>query len=297
MKHDYRVILTDVKAAARIGHADSLWLALDGLIELPEVAGNPLLSENFLSQAVLPIGHALAQSRLNNATLRPLADQPQAALRAIAATALITRYLNGGATTLEQLSRLGQDSRKDVRQGLVLAAQTAGEQPELLMELIVAWLAAPSPRKQSVALQLLPTLAANDPGKAIRLIEDFKISSDAEVRAEVVEVLVWIANQGQGHKVIEVLNTLTNPDKTAQWVVAKTLARPWTAKYPEAAMDILGDLSRQAGPQKLVYKAILAISQQGAAEAVQTTIEKWQASRDPKLQAAAVKIKEKIAAA
>ena len=51
MKPELRTLITDIKAAARIGHAESLWLALDGLLDLPEVAGNPQMSEAFITQA------------------------------------------------------------------------------------------------------------------------------------------------------------------------------------------------------------------------------------------------------
>ena len=41
MNSQIREIITDIKGAARIGHAESLWAALEGLLNLPQVSGNP----------------------------------------------------------------------------------------------------------------------------------------------------------------------------------------------------------------------------------------------------------------
>ena len=92
MKTDIRTLITDIKAAARIGHAESLWVALDGILDFPEVAGNPQMSEAFIKRAILTIGEALAQPRLSANLIRPLGNEPFAALRAITATASPCRF-------------------------------------------------------------------------------------------------------------------------------------------------------------------------------------------------------------
>ena len=60
MNSQIREIITDIKGAARIGHAESLWAALEGLLNLPQVSGNPPMAAAFIEKAVLPIGKALA---------------------------------------------------------------------------------------------------------------------------------------------------------------------------------------------------------------------------------------------
>ena len=59
MKSEIRSVITDIKAAARIGHVESLEIALEGLFSLPNVAANQAMSEAFIEQAILPIGAIL----------------------------------------------------------------------------------------------------------------------------------------------------------------------------------------------------------------------------------------------
>jgi hypothetical protein len=88
MRAEVRSLLADFKAAARIGHPESLGLALDGLRALPEIAANQALPESFLDQVILPVGQVLVSPLLPSASLRPLLDDPLAGVRAVAAVAL-----------------------------------------------------------------------------------------------------------------------------------------------------------------------------------------------------------------
>ena len=63
---------------------------------------------------------ALYHPRLSISALKPLAQQPQAVLRAIASAALAAHYLADQDQSPDLLKPLGQDSRKDVRRALLL---------------------------------------------------------------------------------------------------------------------------------------------------------------------------------
>lgn len=295
MRPEIHSLLTDIKAAARIGHPESLWAALDGLLDLPEVAGNPPMSETFLHRVILPVGQTLAHPRIPPALLKPLAEQPQAALRAAAGVALITRYLTNGQVTLNQLSSLGQDPRKDVRRALILAAKPAeGYHPTQLGILAAAWIEAPSPRKQSTALQLLPYLADRETSTALNLIEGFRVPSDGEVRAAAAAALTGLAEAGWGKEIIELMASWEQSNQAAQWVAGKTLARSWAAEYAAPALAVLAGFAQQAGPGKAFHKAVFALHQHGASETVRQALESWRSSNDPNLQAAAAKVSAKI---
>ena len=139
MKTNLRTILRDIQAAARIGHIESLWAALEGLNALPQVAGNHPMDETFLNQVILPVGEAVAGARVNAAGLRPLSSHPNASLRAIAAAALMEQYLKGiNGASLKDLTTLTQDPRQDVRLAISLAAARGSElTPEKLVELFL----------------------------------------------------------------------------------------------------------------------------------------------------------------
>ena len=122
MKADLRALLRDIKAAARIGHTESVWAALDGVLDYPQISGNHLIDDTFLKQVVLPVGQNLAQPLLNQITLRPLITHTHAGMRAIAGVALAERYLKGlHGNGLKELSLLAQDPRPDVREAILLA--------------------------------------------------------------------------------------------------------------------------------------------------------------------------------
>jgi hypothetical protein len=191
MRADLHSLHTDIKAAARIGHAESLWVALDGLFDLPEVAGNPPMQLAFIRQAILPIGTTLASPRISAPMLQPLARHDHAAIRALAAVAYASRYFSDEQASPEQLAVYGRDPRKDVRLALVLALSQAGKgNPDKFAGLIHDWIEGDSPRLQAVALQLLPSLAEDKPNVSMTYLSSFQPSGNPEVRASLVDCAI-----------------------------------------------------------------------------------------------------------
>jgi len=291
MRTEILSLLTDIKAAARIGHAESLWAALDGLFDLPEVAGNPPMSEVFLTQAILPIGEALSHPRLKVATLRPLVNQPYAAIRAIAAVSLVRRFFGQGKVTLKDLKSLGKDPRRDVRAALVMAFAQAGEgDPQLLGKAVESWISSDSPRLRSVALHLIPTMAERDTPKVLKILGGFDASSDPEERAALVKSLVKLAQEGLADEVLKLLGKWAEEPEVNLWVVSKTLSRSWAAAHAGSSMEILTRLAAHLGPKKQITQTLQALQRHGANEDIQEALRSWQNSENPNLQAAAEKI-------
>jgi len=277
MKPELRTLITDIKAAARIGHAESMWLALDGLLDLPEVAGNPQMSEAFIMQAVLPIGEVLSRSRLNLSLLRPLINEPTAALRAIAAAAFAQRFLTQGDAKEKDLKTLGQDPRKDVRQALTLALASQ-DQVETLQPLVDSWLKARSPRLKAAAIQLLTRL----PDNAFEVLKDLQIDSDPEVRSAVVDTLTALAQEASAVHVLDLLEHWVNAQENNIWVITKTLSGSWAAANAERALAILGKLKAHAGLHKHISSALKALQRHGAVEQVETALSQWDQKIDEK---------------
>ena len=275
MKPELRTLITDIKAAARIGHAESLWMALDGLLGLPEVAGNPQMSETFISQAILPIGEVLSQPRLSLSLLRPLTNEPTAAIRAIAAAAFAKRFLAGGDAKEQDLRGLGQDPRKDVRQALTLALASA-DQTDKLQPLVDSWLKDSSPRLRTAAIQLLPTL----PEYTFEALEGLKIESDPEIRAAVVDTLTALAQNGNADKVLALLEQWVDVQENNVWVITKTLSGSWAAGEADKALAVLGKLTAHAGPHKHINSALKALERHGAVEQVRAALGQWAQNKD-----------------
>jgi hypothetical protein len=272
MNADIRTLITDIKAAARIGHAESLWVALDGLLDLPQVSGNPPMEAAFIEKAILPIGEALSSPRLNIAAIQSLLDEPQAALRACAAAALAFRLLRQDQFSLKQLAKPGKDTRQDVRLALRLAlAQAVAGRPEKLAPLIDAWLAAPSPRHQAVAIALLPLV----PDDAFDRLYSMDNPSDPEVRAALVDALTTLALNSQAEAALSLMADWAANRENNVWVICKTLSGSWAAQYASKALEILPILLPKADNPKQIINALQALHRHGANREVLATLENW----------------------
>ncbi|MEN8243042.1 MAG: hypothetical protein ABFS17_14080, partial [Chloroflexota bacterium] len=271
MNSQIRTIITDIKAAARIGHPESLWAALEGLLNLPQTLGNPPMTPAFIEKAILPVGEALASPRLNLALIQPLSDEPQAVLRASAAAALAFRYLNQDQITIKQLNKPAADSRQDVRLALQFGLSKTDD-PLKIEPLIEQWLPASSPRLQALAISLLP----HQPGQALARLAAQKINSDPDVRAALVGTLIALAQAGQAEDVLTLLAKWAADQDNHIWTICKTLAGSWAAKFPEQALDILSALIPQADNPKQIINTLQALHRHGAGEEVISTLKAWQ---------------------
>lgn len=280
MNAEMRAVLTDIKAAVRIGHAESLWLAFDGLLELPQAAGNTHLNEAFLRDVVLPTGQTLAYPGLEAALVISLGKAPQALLRAVCAAALAYRYFTTGDVNPEQLHPLACDARRDVRQALVLALVQAGRgQGQRLLELARIWLAHPSPRTQLSALHILQVF----PDQAVKMLAQMDASRDQEVQAAMVDTLNLAAHSGYSDEVLALLKTRAQAGESQLWLVCNTLSSSWAAEQAQHTLDILSDLSQQVGAHKQIKKVLKTLLREGAEDAVKRQVQQWAASGEEEL--------------
>ena len=105
-----RELLTDLKAAALIGHPDSLTSALDGVRALDD--------EQLPPSALVPLGRALTP--LPAKTLKPLFVDDDPAIRALVSVALGERYMQGKDVTAQDLGSLHSSKRGSNPQKMVL---------------------------------------------------------------------------------------------------------------------------------------------------------------------------------
>ncbi|MGD8456834.1 MAG: hypothetical protein PVF83_10640 [Anaerolineales bacterium] len=294
MRTELHSLLTDIKAAARIGHAESLWMAMDGLFDLPEVAGNPPLKPTFIRQAILPIGETLATRRITAPMLHPLAHHDHAAIRAIAAAAYANRFFNDIQNEESVLDALGQDPRKDVRQALIFGVIQAGEgKPDKLAVLIERWIEEDSLRLQSVALRLLPSLAEVNPDTGMKLLSEFQPSNFPEVRASLVECLVELAQREITEEILSLLQNWVAESGNNLWVISKTFSRSWAVHHTDSILEILTLAAKQHGPEKAILKALKAMSRHGAEQAIEKAVERWEQDSNPNLQTLAEQVTQK----
>ena len=295
MKTDLRTLLRDIQAAARIGHPESVWAALEEVLEYPQIAGNHHLDDAFLRQVVLPVGQALAHPLLQQAALRPLITHPLAGMRAIAGAALAERYLKGmNGTGLKDLGQLAQDPRQDVRQAVLLAcALPKSSAPDKQTEIFESWLVQPSPRLQGLALQLLPYLPDKTVFAQLPKLEDYSPPQEPGVRRALSEAVSKLGQGEYGSQVFVLLSAWAeNPDRY-YWVITRSLSRSWAASHPNESLAILTHLAEIKGGRKKILNALKALQSHGAKTEVQDTLQQWRTSDQPQLQSAAQKAEEK----
>jgi hypothetical protein len=288
MKSDMRTIIRDIQAAARIGHVESLWAALDQLQDLPQISGNHPMNETLINQVVLPVGRAVSRTRINNAAMRPLITHPYAAYRAIAGTALLSRYLKGeNHTSLKDLNGLVQDPREDVRVAIQAAViQVSDANPQKLEEIYSVWQGSKSTRVQALAYQILPHLPEEIVLQNLSTFRDSLDEYSAEVRNALASALSSIGTSGKVEAVFDLLYFWAAQDDPDFRVVARSLSKPWAASYPQQTLEILTQLVSKVGPRKRIRKALHNLARNGAEEQVQVALEEWRNEENLNLRAA-----------
>jgi hypothetical protein len=291
MSIDIRNLVIDIKAAARIGHAESVWLALEGLFELPQTAANAQMNQTFIERVILPVGEALVSPNLKTSVIKPLANEPYAALRAVTAVALAHRYFMHDDVKMKYLKILGRDSRADVRLALQLAlAQAGAQQPEKLCDIAEKWLAANSPRQQAIAILLLAGL----PDRALPFFQSFPVSANPEVRRALVDALTALALNRKQAEVLDLLKIWTEETQNNVWLIAKTLSSSWAAAHAHQALEIVANLARQHGPEKQLINTLKALQRHGAEDTLQASLNAWRNDPDTHLRTLAQQALDKL---
>jgi len=288
MKNYTRTLVRDIKAAARIGHIESLWVAIDSLAQIPEVKGNHPLNETFLNQVILPTAQALSGPRVSKPALQPLLNSSLTAIRAVGSSALALRFLKKvNHTTLKDLRIIAKEPRKEVREAVVLACeQIAPDHPDKLTELVNGWLGQDSPRLQGIAIRLLPNLPLPQAIKKLSSLSDASLPKDPEIRAALARTVNTIGRRGAAEEVIRILRLWVDTPEDYFWVITRCLAKGWAADYPQEAMEILTILAEEKGPKKKIRDTLQAFSHNVAAALVRETILSWMNAEHPNLRAA-----------
>ena len=277
-----RELLTDIKAAVRLGSVESLWIALEGFANLPEISSNAALPERLISNAVLHLGRAIAHPRIAPESLLPLVDEPLAGLRALAAVALADHWRAGQLTDTTALATLGRDPRAEVREALALTLRAADE--AALQPLLAAWADDASPRLQAVAVAASPALASESQRA---LLEPLHNTKDPDIRAALAEALIQRA-ASHPEDVFDLLIGWAAQPAPPAWVISQTLSASWAAAYAERALDLLEHLTEDP---KAIRRVLRSLARHGAEQQVAVRLDNWAAGDHPALQDIAEKMR------
>ncbi|GAB4581802.1 MAG: hypothetical protein Fur0022_45520 [Anaerolineales bacterium] len=242
-----RELLTDLKAAALIGHPDSLQSALDGIRALDD--------DQLPPSALLPLGRALTP--LPAKTLKPLFVDDDPAIRAVVSVALGERYMQGKDVTAQDLGIPAEDPNPEVRTALARALiEFTPPRPEKFTPLVESWLQPPqngvAPLPSLPALFLLPQLSP----APFHLFSDYDSVEDHALRDVLLTCLNTLAEKGHTAAVLDLLSKWAARPKPNVWVITRALSASWAQHYPEQATRILNTLAAQAGMIRPIVRAL-----------------------------------------
>ena len=290
MNSNIRAIITDLKAAARIGHPDSIQAALDGLRTLSEVSSNETLHDDFRNKAILPMALILSKPRLSSALITSLEGDSLTALRALAAAIYALLYVEDESISVEELTRWSNDSRTGVRSALRLGLlHSVEQQPERVVNLVRIWLTSDSPRLQQLGFQVISGFPSEHCAAFIPFLSSINMESDPDVNSDLVYALSALAQKGFAADIISLLSEWAQAQQGSAWVITRTLSGSWAAGEAQAALRILRLLALQDGAHKQILTALRALIRHGAGEVVQTELAVWQSNKDENLRAIAEK--------
>jgi hypothetical protein len=239
-----REILTDLKAAVRIGDPDSLYTILEQIRGLSEEE----LPTTALQQLGLPL------YRLPTKELKSLARDASPVVRALAAAALASRFARNPVNLENELTRLGGDKSPEVRQILVQTLMQEGAPPERLVPLAKDWTGAEKPGLQTCGLQILPSSRISaDTFEG--LLHPLAESPDYEVRGALVECLSALAQAGYAASVMSLLQEWARQEEPNIWVITRALSASWALNQSAQALSILKILSEKKGALRSIERA------------------------------------------
>ncbi len=264
-------LLTAFRAAARLGHPDALNEALEVLATLPPIAANATLGEGDVLRVLLPLGETLAVPTVAVEHLRDLQNAPLAALRAVAAAAMGTRYLRSLPAGARDLARSAKDPRDEVRLALRQALRRhASQDPHRLLRLLTDWLTVVhpprSPRQVAVALYTLPALAADFPQEVLTLAAAHAQAEHPLAQKALVTSLRELAQQGLAEPVLALLEQWAQAPSAPLFVIGGTLSGRWALAHRERATAILDALEARYGPRRPITNARKALGRVASGE-------------------------------
>ena len=291
MNSHIRAIITDLKAAVRIGHPESIQAALDGLRALPEVSSNQALHEDFVSKAIVPMGIILSTPQLPFAIITSLESDALAAIRAVAAAAYAVRYVVDESTAVEDLARWSNEPRAEVRAAFRLGIlHSVDQRPERALSLVSFCLASDSPRLQQLGLQIVAGFPEEHCAEVIPMLSSLNSELDPDINTDLVNAMNALANNRYAEGILSTLSDWIQANKYSAWVVTRTLSSSWAAQEPQAVLGILRQLALHNGAHKQIVSALRALIRHGAEEIVQDELTRWREDSDENLRAIADKI-------
>jgi hypothetical protein len=244
VKAQIREILTDIKAALRIGDPDALYAVLQQIRSLDE--------SQLPTAALLDLGQPLFQLPLPE--LQSLSNDASPVVRSMAAAGLARKAGRSAQMPTDDLDRLAADRSPEVRQILVQALEQGDVRPDELSGFAKRWLAGDEPFQVACGLALLPATSP-EADQIAALLFAHASSPDYALRSALVDCLNGLAQTGQADAVLGLLSAWSEQEDPNVWVITRALSASWAQNHSPAAISILQKLSETAGALRAIQRA------------------------------------------
>lgn len=273
MKAVRREFLLDLRAAIALGTPEAMDMALLTLRAMPEVRGNHVLEDSVIDQLLLPAGELLGDRRVPFAYLEGLSRDSRAAIRALAAGALVQCVCREETQADIALFYLAADTRPEVRQVMALAGRKCAALSQMQpLALAQSWLRGPgvpnqppgqAARRRVTALNILEEYIGTGSQSILSSVEGLQHDSDPDVRAALASLLSAAGKTGWATDVMTLLEAWAGESQPDAWVICRVLSARWAANMPERGLSVLKNLEAKSGAtgtitktrQALVHKA------------------------------------------
>jgi hypothetical protein len=255
LKSSYRAVLADLRAASALAQPEAIDLALEGVRRLPEISGNQSFNQSLIDQLLLPAGVLLIPPRVPLTYLEKLSQDQLAAIRCLAAAALVPLALLDNQEAANLLESCARDRRPEVRLTVERAmVRKADGAPFQLLALARRWLVAGQqqgvPSMQVTALRALLPLAPSFSAALLEICAEVHACPDEGVKGALVELLVALGNVREAENVLALLQTWAQEPQPNDWVICRTLGAAWAREHPVRAEKILQELYLRTGPTR-----------------------------------------------
>ncbi len=283
MRSDIKEILTDINAALQIQHPESILVALDKILDLPEVTGNQVLEEVSITNIVLPIGNRLGKKNLPDEIYNILIEAEFAVFRALAAVIAAERNFLSDDIDLSELLNFAQD-RRDVGMALSAALTEKAEfNSDKILELIDRWIESDSISLLNISLSLIPSVINAENTGILEKVGALSDTDDPDLKRALADVLIKIAQKGFDSQVLSLLETWEFETGEKEWIALRAFSASWSVKFEDRTLKIIEKIAMSKKEDRQIVKTLSALKRNGA-ENIDMYIENWKNSNDLTLQ-------------
>jgi len=274
----------------------------------PEIEADGPIGPTLMFKTIAPlgkeIGAEIARRKDSPTTLRRLASDDKAAVRALACVVLGQVGQVAPQGIVDIAHRLAADERWEVREAIANAfdEQVCQTQAEFVYELMAQWIHDPDANVRRAPTNALMRYGIRQPRKVIALMQELLHDDSEYVRknvafclqqiAKVKHLILGAGNPDNPDVMLETLRAWTDDgDWRTRWIIARTLGNVWAhaeRRHVAEALKLLKKLAADGNKrvQTAVAGALKELARKNLGE-VKQAVAQWNQDKNANVRAVA----------